>query len=61
MSSKEMGNERVWLVSCFYVDHRHRRKGIALFTGQVGDGKIFVMDAKDAMRIRTGEKGVLAV
>jgi nitrogen regulatory protein PII len=33
----------------------------ALFTGQVGDGKIFVMDAKDAMRIRTGEKGVLAV
>jgi amino acid transporter len=33
----------------------------ALFTGQVGDGKIFVMDAKDAMRIRTGEKGVFAV
>jgi len=33
----------------------------AVFTGQVGDGKIFVMDAKDAMRIRTGEKGVLAV
>ncbi len=33
----------------------------ALFTGQAGDGKIFVMDAKDAMRIRTGEKGVLAV
>jgi amino acid transporter len=33
----------------------------ALFTGQVGDGKIFVMKATDAMRIRTGEKGVLAV
>src|SRR5208283_1665355 len=33
----------------------------ALFTGQVGDGKIFVMNATDAMRIRTGEKGVLAV
>jgi APA family basic amino acid/polyamine antiporter len=33
----------------------------ALFTGQAGDGKIFVMDARDAMRIRTGEKGVLAV
>ncbi len=33
----------------------------ALFTGQVGDGKIFVFDAKDAMRIRTGEKGVYAV
>ncbi|HYW84524.1 MAG TPA: P-II family nitrogen regulator, partial [Spirochaetia bacterium] len=33
----------------------------ALFTGKVGDGKIFVMNASDAMRIRTGEKGVLAV
>jgi len=32
-----------------------------LNTGQMGDGKIFVMDARDAMRIRTGEKGVLAV
>tara|TARA_B110000503_G_scaffold77892_1_gene119899 strand:- start:7679 stop:8017 length:339 start_codon:yes stop_codon:yes gene_type:complete len=26
-------------------------------TGQVGDGKIFVIDIKDAYRIRTGEKG----
>ena len=26
-------------------------------TGQVGDGKIFVSDVKDAYRIRTGEKG----
>ncbi|HVN72083.1 MAG TPA: amino acid permease [Desulfomonilia bacterium] len=33
----------------------------ALFTGNVGDGKIFVLDAKDAMRIRTGEKGVYAI
>ena len=33
----------------------------ALFTGNVGDGKIFVLDAKDAMRIRTGEKGVYAL
>jgi len=31
-----------------------------LATGQAGDGKIFVLDAKDAMRIRTGEKGILA-
>ena len=30
-------------------------------TGQFGDGKIFVLDAKDAMRIRTGEKGILAI
>ena len=32
-----------------------------LATGQAGDGKIFVLDAKDAMRIRTGEKGILAI
>jgi amino acid transporter len=30
-------------------------------TGNVGDGKIFVTDASEAMRIRTGEKGVWAV
>lgn len=30
-------------------------------TGNVGDGKIFVIDAFDAMRIRTGEKGVKAI
>jgi APA family basic amino acid/polyamine antiporter len=32
-----------------------------LNTGKLGDGKIFVMDAKGAMRVRTGEKGVYAV
>ena len=32
-----------------------------LYTGEVGDGKIFVLDAKEALRIRTGEKGVFAV
>ena len=26
-------------------------------TGQIGDGKIFVMDLKECIRIRTGEKG----
>jgi basic amino acid/polyamine antiporter, APA family len=30
-------------------------------TGNVGDGKIFVVDASEAMRIRTGEKGVCAI
>lgn len=27
------------------------------FTGEIGDGKIFVYDLKDAIRIRTGERG----
>ena len=35
--------------------------GEAARTGQVGDGKIFVSDASEAMRIRTGERGIEAV
>ncbi|MBQ7457518.1 MAG: P-II family nitrogen regulator [Desulfovibrio sp.] len=30
-------------------------------TGQVGDGKIFVFDVVDCVRIRTGERGVDAL
>lgn len=30
-------------------------------TGQVGDGKIFVSDLKDVVRIRTGETGAAAM
>jgi nitrogen regulatory protein P-II 1 len=29
----------------------------AINTGNAGDGKIFVMDVQDAIRIRTGERG----
>lgn len=30
-------------------------------TGKIGDGKIFVSNVEDAVRIRTGEKGASAV
>lgn len=30
-------------------------------TGEVGDGKIFISDVRDAVRIRTGERGATAV
>ncbi len=30
-------------------------------TGRIGDGKIFVSSVEDAIRIRTGERGVAAV
>ncbi len=30
-------------------------------TGQVGDGKIFVLNLEDAVRIRTGERGNTAI
>ena len=33
----------------------------AAFTGDVGDGKIFVYDVEDSMRIRTGTRGTKAV
>ena len=32
-----------------------------LCTGQVGDGKIFVYDVENAMRIRTGTQGTKAI
>jgi amino acid transporter len=35
--------------------------GEAARTGAVGDGKIFVTDASEAMRIRTGERGIEAL
>jgi nitrogen regulatory protein PII len=33
----------------------------AAFTGKIGDGKIFVSTLNDAVRIRTGESGTLAL
>lgn len=30
-------------------------------TGKVGDGKIFIMDIEEAVRIRTGERGEMAI
>lgn len=30
-------------------------------TGQIGDGKIFVSEIKDVIRVRTGEKGEKAI
>ena len=30
-------------------------------TGKIGDGKIFVMPVEQAYRIRTGEKGIIAL
>jgi nitrogen regulatory protein P-II 1 len=30
-------------------------------TGNIGDGKIFIMPVEDAIRVRTGERGDVAV
>jgi len=48
------------------VDKTDKKKVIeaimdGAYTGEVGDGKIFVYDIKEAIRIRTGEKGRKAV
>ena len=32
-----------------------------LYTGHIGDGKIFVYDVADVVRIRTGERGETAL
>ena len=33
----------------------------AAWTGNIGDGKIFIMPVEDAIRVRTGERGEIAV
>ena len=33
----------------------------AAYTGQIGDGKIFIHPVDDAMRIRTAERGDVAI
>jgi nitrogen regulatory protein P-II 1 len=33
----------------------------AAWTGNIGDGKIFVLPVEDAIRVRTGERGEVAV
>ena len=33
----------------------------AAYTGEIGDGKIFIYDLKDIVRIRTGERGEEAI
>ncbi|MFH0810430.1 MAG: P-II family nitrogen regulator [Pseudomonadota bacterium] len=42
---------------------RHAVEGIAnaARTGQIGDGKIFILPMEDALRIRTGERGETAL
>ncbi|MFA5144439.1 MAG: P-II family nitrogen regulator [Candidatus Omnitrophota bacterium] len=33
----------------------------AAFTGEIGDGKIFISNVEDVVRIRTGEQGNIAI
>jgi nitrogen regulatory protein P-II 1 len=33
----------------------------AAWTGNIGDGKIFILPVEDAVRVRTGERGEIAV
>lgn len=56
--------ERTMVV--FYCREKYLKPAIAAIqasakTGQVGDGKIFVSDISDGIRIRTGESGEKAV
>ena len=48
-------------VQAEHVDRVTAAIAAAARTGQVGDGKIFVMEMRNAMRIRTGERGALAL
>jgi nitrogen regulatory protein P-II 1 len=43
------------------VDHITRLICEAASTGKIGDGKIFVQNMDEVVRIRTGERGALAI
>ena len=43
------------------VERMIQQVKIEVATGEVGDGKIFVYNVEDAVRIRTGERGDMAV
>ena len=48
------------------VENRHQKEVVKAIisgakTGEMGDGKIFIIEIKDAIRIRTGERGAKAI
>jgi nitrogen regulatory protein PII len=48
------------------VENKHQKEVIKAIisgakTGEMGDGKIFISEVKDAIRIRTGERGTQAI
>ena len=45
------------VVSKFPVETVVEAARKALYTGHIGDGKIFVYDVEDVIRVRTGESG----
>ena len=57
----EEGDERVLLKS--YDDGRQERTPIVKTakTGKIGDGKVFVSNVEEVVRIRTDERGEKAV
>jgi nitrogen regulatory protein P-II 1 len=44
-----------------FVDAAIEAVGGGAKTGSVGDGKIFILDLQEAIRIRTGERGGKAI
>lgn len=45
------------VVSDHFVERTIKVLAETAYTGEVGDGKIFVLPVEEAIRIRTGEKG----
>jgi len=48
-------------VNEYFVEPTIRGITEAAFTGEIGDGKIFVLDLQDVVRIGTGERGGKAI
>lgn len=49
------------IIAAENVDNIIKKVCEVVSTGNIGDGKIFVYDVQDAVRIRTGERGASAI
>ena len=59
--SKDVTNVAVLAVNDDYVDRTIEALIEGAHTGNIGDGKIFVTELTDCIRIRTGERGSAAI
>ena len=59
---RQHGHTEVYRGSSYAVDCLPKVKiEIVVHDGEIGDGKIFIYDVLDAIRIRTGERGPAAL
>ena len=61
LSIAETFGDFIDLKSKYTIDHSRKVAKLAAHTGKIGDGKIFVSNIEEVVRIRTGETGESAI